>query len=40
MFDEFSATDNSQNPTLCDAASDAPSVSGIYQIKKKQIEDE
>jgi hypothetical protein len=26
---EFSATETSQNPTLCDAANDAPSVSGI-----------
>lgn len=30
IFGEFSATDTSQNPTLCDAAKDAPSVSGIY----------
>jgi hypothetical protein len=36
-FGEFSATEISVKPTLCDAASDAPSVSGICENQIKII---
>lgn len=39
-FGEFSATETSQNPTLCEAASEAPSVSGICKGLEKRARSE